>query len=338
MALDLVSHAAAAERNYIVSLEGDTQEALRHWPRLAQFSHRLVFLGKKPGWNWRLVRVLRDLFREVGATSVHTHHIGPLVYGGLAARAAGIEELIHTEHDAWHLRAPKRRILQRAVLRIVRPTLVADAEAVATGVRTTLGIEQVGVIRNGIDTARFVPGDQAKARTALGLPLNVRLVGTAGRLEPVKGHQSLIEALRLLPKHVHLAIAGNGSQMPVLQEFSLLHGLHSRVHFLGRVDDMPRYYQALDLLCLPSHQEGMPLAPMEAQACGIPTVATAAGGTPEAVCPKTGALVPVGSVRALALALRRRLYTPMRASPREFARKRCDVRNMTEAYAALRAS
>ncbi|MBZ4288949.1 hypothetical protein LAN16_24115, partial [Mycobacterium tuberculosis] len=67
---------------------------------------------------------------------VHTHHIGPLLYAGYAARLTGVQTRIHTEHDAWHLQDDKRRHLQALALKAVQPTLVADATRVYNQLRS----------------------------------------------------------------------------------------------------------------------------------------------------------------------------------------------------------
>jgi glycosyltransferase involved in cell wall biosynthesis len=336
MALDLQAFRSVGERTHVISLEGSKAEALSRWPRLQPFADWLVFLDKRPGLQPTLVMSLRRLLRDLRADVVHTHHVGPLIYGGLAARLAGVKHLVHTEHDAWHLDDPRRRRLQRLILTLTRPTLVADADAVAAGVRQHLHRDQVLVIRNGIDTQRFRPADKCTARGELGLPQDVRLIGCAGRLEPVKGQDVLLDALHQLPSDVHLALAGSGSTEQALRRQVDDLKLSERVHFLGRIDDMPGFYQALDVFCLPSRREGMPLSPLEAQACGVPALVTATGGSREAVCPHTGVLVPRGDALAMADALERLLSAPPTLSPRTFVEREADVRNMARAYAALR--
>jgi len=337
MALDLASFASSSDTTYIVSLEGEHDSALAAWPRLAAHAERLYFMHKRAGWQPALIRRLRGLFQHLQADAVHTHHIGPLLYGGLAARLAGIRHLTHTEHDAWHLDAPRRRWLQRAAIALTRPTLVADANSVAAAMHRHLGRRDIRVVRNGIDTARFKPGNARLARQWLGLPTGVPLVGCAGRLEQVKGQQVLIEALAMLPPDTHLALAGSGGNEAQLRALTRHHGIDQRVHFLGRIDDMPTFYQALDLFCLPSLNEGFPLSPLEAQACQIPAVVSDVGGARETLCPASGRLVPPGDAGRLAESLQQMLRSQRHFQPRDFVREQCDVRQMADAYASLRA-
>ena len=127
MALDLAAFCEEHENTIIISLEGNRRSAIRNWPRLQAVANKLIFLDKKPGLDPLLIIRLRGLFKRLGVDVVHTHHIGPLLYAGTAARLAGIKGLIHTEHDAWHLKDPRRRKLQRSIIRLTRPSRRAQA-------------------------------------------------------------------------------------------------------------------------------------------------------------------------------------------------------------------
>jgi glycosyltransferase involved in cell wall biosynthesis len=334
MALDLARFSRYPD-TVVVSLEGTKEDALQAWPRLGSMSERLLFLNKAPGIRPGLVLKLSRLLKQLKPVAVHTHHIGPLLYGGMAARMAGIKHLIHTEHDAWHLNEPKRRKVQQGLLTLLKPTLVADSDSVALILRGHFPTRKILTIRNGIDSQQFMPGDRQRARKALRLPMNAPLIGCSGRLEPVKGHHLLIEALTSMGDEVHLAIAGGGSLQETLRQQAMASGLLSRVHFLGHLDSMPTFYQAIDLFCLPSYQEGFPLSSLEAQACGVPSLVTDAGGAAETLCPDSGRTVCKGNAGALADTLRQMLGAPSKVSPRGFVTRQGDVRGMVRAYEAL---
>ncbi len=334
MVLDLLQHATAEQQVYVVSLEG-TAAQLQQWPRLQPYSERLLFLDKQSGWQPRLVWRLRQLLVSLQADVVHTHHIGPLLYGGLAARLAGVTRRLHTEHDAWHLHSRKRRWLANQALRWVQPLLVVDSQLVSHTLRQLLPGHNPLVVLNGVDAQRFTPGPKTIARQHLGLPETVRLIGCAARLQEVKGHTTLLDALLRLPVDVHLALAGSGPLLAQLQQQTADLGLLQRVHFLGHVEAMVDFYRALDVFCLASFAEGMPLSLLEAQACGVPVVATQVGGVAEAVCPQTGMLLPAGRPLALAGALRAQLNRHQEQSPRQFVLRGKTVAHMVKAYAQL---
>jgi glycosyltransferase involved in cell wall biosynthesis len=305
MALELARAQSARHPTLVLSLEGEEDAAIAAWPRLAEHRGRLLFAGKRPGLDPTLPFRLAALFRRLRPAAVHTHHVGPLLYAGPAARLADIKARLHTEHDAWHLADPRRARLVRAALALTAPVLIADAPHVAEAVEAAIGTRPK-VVLNGVDTDRFRPADpatKATARTALGLPGDRAVIGIAARLERVKGVDLAIAAMARLPGDAILAIAGAGGEAAALKDLAVTLGLGDRVRFLGLLGDMPGFYAALDLYCLPSRNEGLPLALLEAQACGLPVVATAVGGVPAAVDPASGALVPAEDPAALAAAL-----------------------------------
>lgn len=335
LALDLVGFAPEPFELHILSLEGNASSAIAAWPKLQQYRKRLHFLDKKPGLRLEVVNEIIQLARQLGATALHSHHLGPLVYTALAARKATLP-LVHSEHNSWHLTQWRQRLKERLMVALGRPALVADANHVARDLRRILPWTRPRVIMNGIDSQRFTPAPQHQARQHLGLPANRRIIGCAARLETGKNHRLLVDVLQHLPHDVDLAFAGHGSERCNLQAQVIRLGLQDRVHFLGTRDDMPVFYQALDLFCLPSLNEGLPLCLLEAQACNIPVVCSDVGGCKEAICPDCGIVVPPGDKPALTKALSAMLNHQQPApTPRPFVTQNGDIRRMAAQYARL---
>lgn len=334
MALDLMIKADPTTEVHIVSLEGERNISLKKWPRLQAVKSNLHFIEKSPGLDVSALMGLIKLIDELEIDVVHTHHIGPLIYGGAAARIAGVNRLIHTEHDAWHLSHKKRRLIQALIARLIRPVFVADADMVAAALTRAIPSIEPIVIYNGIDTDRFVPGDKKAAREKFGLPLEAQIIGCAARLEEVKGHRHLISAMATMPESVHLVLAGDGSLRVELEQLAVSQGIRKRVHFLGAIDEMTTFHQAQDVFCLASEKEGLPLSPLEAQASGAPVVLTDVGGCKEAACPDTGILVQAGCIKALAEGLKTALRRVAIGNPRQFV---CQNRNLVETISAYEA-
>lgn len=336
LSLDLSSFSENEERVFIISLEGDYNSSVRAWPRLEQYKDRLFFLDKQPGIKLSIIYQLITLFRKLRADVIQTHHIGPLLYAGMAARLYRTKHLIHTEHDAWHLKDAKHLMLQRWALRLFRPVLVADAAIVANTMKSLLHSNlPINIIRNGIDTKKFIPGSLQLARKKLKLPDDKKIIGCSGRLERVKGQSILIESLSYLPDNIHLALAGIGSTENELRQRVADLELSHRVHFLGRIDEMPIFYQSLDAFCLPSFNEGLPLSPLEAQACNIPTVVTDVGGACETLCSDSGQSIPAGDAKIMATTLQKILFSTQSTQPRVHIEKHFDVRHMIQSYRRL---
>ena len=320
---------------YVVSLEGDAGSFLAAWPRLKDVAGRFEALGKPDGICLSLLARLVRLMRRVRPRTVVTHHIGPLLYGGTAARMAGVPELIHVEHDGWHYGSRQRRWLGCATINALNPHLVAISPTVADKLRRLCFRRQPLVIANGVDTGHFAPRSRAHARDRLGLPQDTYVIGSAGRLEYEKGHDVLIEAFARLPDQPLLVIAGTGTQRDALNALAKSRGVEERVRFLGHRDDLAEIYPAFDLFCLPSRMEGLPFAVLEAQAAGVPTVASDVGGVSAAVCPRSGATVPPQDPDALAAALERQRRSQCSASPRSFIAANYDWPHTLTQYADL---
>jgi glycosyltransferase involved in cell wall biosynthesis len=335
MALELARAQLAYHPTLIVSLEGSFEEAAAHWPRLRPLREGLHFMGKRPGLDPLLVPRLIALFRRLRPVCVHTHHAGPLLYAGPAARAAGVARRIHTEHDAWHLQNGRRRRVVAFALWVTRPKLVADAPHVAAAVAAALGCELPQVILNGVDTSHFSPGDRLAARRLLGLPESGCIIGIAARLERVKGVDIAIAALAEVPG-VLLAIAGDGSEAGNLKSQTASLGLDQRVVLVGHVDDMAGFYRAIDLLCLPSRAEGLPLSMLEAQSTGVRLVACDVGGVRAGLDPESGILVPPEDPAALARALLSVVQSgdqlANRDTPRRFVERTASLQKMAASY------
>jgi glycosyltransferase involved in cell wall biosynthesis len=319
LVLDLV--ASDPSRGAILSLEGTVDELVAAWPALASIKDRIVAANRKPGLSIGLVWQLSQILRGIAPSTVFCHHIGPLIYGGAAARLAGIERVVHVEHDVWHYDTPRHRFITSGLERAVKPLHVAVSHHAAGEIKAFLPSADVTVIHNGIDLERFSPGDKIAARARYGIPQDRRIVGTAGRLVEVKGQDMLISAAAYLPSDVHVVIAGSGPCRPALEALARGLGISHRVQFLGHVDGVETVLPAFDVFCLPSHAEGFPRSAIEAQAVGIPVVATKVGALREAICPETGKLVTAGDPYALAHALKQALAQPSK-SPRAFVEQR----------------
>jgi teichuronic acid biosynthesis glycosyltransferase TuaC len=134
---------------------------------------------------------------------------------------------------------------------------------------------------NGVDSVRFHVQCQAEVRRALDWPEVPTLI-SVGNLVENKGHHIAIEALLDLPDF-HLVVVGDGPERQSLAALTRRLQLASRVRFTGRLDQatLTHWYNAADILLLPSSREGWPNVLLESMACGTPVVATKVGGVSE---------------------------------------------------------
>jgi glycosyltransferase involved in cell wall biosynthesis len=258
------------------------------------------------------VRLVRHL-RAHPYTIVHTHNSITGAVGRIAARLAHVPVTVHTTHGFHfheHMSRPVRAVYAGAERRLARwcDVLLAQSreevdEIRRRGLRPALGVRHVG---NGIDLRRF------RARSAL--PENSRPVILAvGRLEPVKNHVMLFQALTMLratPRPV-VWLVGDGPCRARYEAWLTHAGLADDVRFFGYHYDIPRLTAAADVAVLTSVKEGLPRALMEAAAVGVPAVATDVKGSREVVQHgETGFLVPLNDHAALAATLDALLAAP----------------------------
>ena len=302
------------------------------------------------------VQALLALIRLIRAEQpaiVHTHTSKAGILGRLAAWVAGVPVVIHTPHGHvfyGHFNPALSRVfllLERLWGRhTTRLIALTEAERDEHLTRHVGRPENFRVIRSGIELDRFssVPDGKGQGPWGWPCPASAQVVGSVGWLTPVKGHQILLEAfVNLQPTHpeLHLVIIGSGPLREGLMTCARHLGAAERVHLLDVRADVADCLGAMDVFVLPSLNEGMGRALVEAMAAGRPVIASRVGGVPAIVeHRKTGLLVPPADVDALANAIQQVLKDPTwRRELGEAARKRIDpsfgVRAMVQGVEAV---
>jgi glycosyltransferase involved in cell wall biosynthesis len=262
---------------------------------------------------------------------VHLHDLPGTILGAVAAGLAGITRIVGTRHDVRRLSWTRTLCLRTSEARVA--TVIASSEAV----RRFLVVQQLRrrypVIPCGIATRRFVYRDPPERACSHLL--------TVGRLVEQKGHRHLLETFRQIRERrpdARLTIVGDGPLRDALQRQARALGIDGVTRFLGFSLDTPALLDTADLFCFPSLWEPQGLAVLEAQAIGVPVIASAVDGITEAVEDGvTGRLVPPADPSAMAQAVldllpdreqRRRLAQTARARI-----MRWDIRGIAAEYA-----
>jgi glycosyltransferase involved in cell wall biosynthesis len=259
----------------------------RHARGLEEFAH-LHTARMLGGWSMLWPKRLSEQMREIAPQVVHTHS-GVWYKATLAARMAGVPRLVHTDHGRLHPDPWGARFLGGIASRRT-DVVVAVSEALALQMARTVvhDASRVVAVPNGVDTQLFRPRpDQGKVRCELGIPADGPVIGSIGRLDPIKDYDVMIEAFaRLLagwtpgvPRPT-LIIAGDGPATAPLRELVHARRLEGAVHLLGWRDDVHDLHEAFTLFTMSSISEGTSVALLEAMSAGLCPVVTAVGGNP----------------------------------------------------------
>lgn len=263
-----------------------------------------------------LVRTLRRLRPDV----VHTHRYKENILGGLAAAAVGVRAAVCTVHGLTERYTGFARArmalyswLDRRVVNWRRPTVVAVSRDMERTLAATYRAP-VCFIPNAIDVAAYGE-DGPWLPPTLGLREDDLVIGSLGRLVPVKGYDILLRAApRMVARvpNLKILLVGDGPQRPRLASLARDLGIAAHVLLPGHCADVRPYLRRMDVFVLPSLAEGLPLALLEAMAAGRPVVVTRVGGMPEVVSDgEEGLLVAPQSEEALAAACLRLLGDPV---------------------------
>jgi len=193
-------------------------------------------------------------------------------------------------------------------------TAVSEAAAASHLAAGMVSEHNLSVIWNGIDVDRWQPDARARseAREAFGIGDDFLWLAV-GRLEAVKDFPSLMLAMARTPARARLMVLGAGTRESELKSMAAGLDLGNRVRFAGFEPNVARWMQAADGIVLSSRYEGLPMALLEAGACGLPAVATDVPGTREVIVDgDTGWLTPASDPERLATTMRWLMHTPPR--------------------------
>ncbi len=248
--------------------------------------------------------------------------------------------LVHTMHTMARVKnlnlaegetpEPMIRVQGESQVVAAADALIANTDAEAASLVSLYEAcpDNVFVVSPGVNLSMFTAGaGKSSARKNLELPQDAHIISFVGRIQPHKGPEVLIRAIAemvghspmLRPKLITQIVGGasgaNGAEVDRLKELVQWLGISDVVRFAPPVEraELPDYYRASDLVCVPSYSESFGLVALEAQACGTPVVASAVGGLRTAVADGiSGVLVDGHDARAWSSVLARLLQEPQR--------------------------
>jgi glycosyltransferase involved in cell wall biosynthesis len=242
---------------------------------------------------WRISRQIREFKPDV----ILTQGAGTTVLARIAATLHGVRHKVVWAHSSVRQRNPLREALDRALIPLTTVFIgVCDSQIKHLENKCHYPRHKIRIIKNGVSPSAFTNARSQKILEEIGAEQGSRVVGMIARLHPVKDHKTFIlsarSVLRSKPETQFLII-GDGPLRQELEDFCRVAGMDSKIHFAGLCRNIEQLFAAIDVLAHCSHSEGLPLAILEAMACGRPVVGTNVGGVKELIQHGvTGYLVP----------------------------------------------
>jgi len=238
---------------------------------------QVTTLSKAEGFQWKVVKQIQALLND-GYDLVHTHNWAPLVYAALATRGGKRVPIFHGEHA--QLNASERgwkklwlrRLLYRACAGVHTVSAGQKQELLACGLKH----RHMLTLINGVETSRFHSAVREEARRKVHLHVEGRIIGIVARFGSFKRHSALVHAFeKVAPLHEDLRLLMVGEGGPEKDSVSkqvAASPLASRIIMAGYQNDPVSWYQSMNALIVPSSNEGLSNATLEAMACGVPVL------------------------------------------------------------------
>lgn len=308
------------EWSVVLFNEGRLADELRKLPL------SLTVIPEKHHGPLALASRLAKVFRQFRPDVVHTHKYKDSILGSIVARYMRVPHVVRAVHGMPEPFTGLRNVKMAGYTiadRFVTGWLVDKVIAVSFDIEKVLlrtyGSNRVVCIHNGIDleTVRVTAHKEDK-RKEWNIDVKAILIGTVGRLVPVKGHNILLEAFRILCQRHHnvrLIFVGDGPLRGHLEAEAKRLDLDQSVIFSGHQEQSYDFINMMDIFVLPSLHEGIPMVLLEAFALKRPIIASRVGGIPEVVSHgHSGILVSPANADALALEIGDMIQNPAMAA------------------------
>jgi glycosyltransferase involved in cell wall biosynthesis len=266
----------------------------------------------------QMIRRMAGVFADTDPQIIHVHSYKEHILGFLASRMSGVDaafvRTFHGRRETPKAQGLARRLRSEATYAaerflMARASIVAVSKDLEKLLREAFPRADVRQIYNGVLLPTQGGTDREALRAQFGIPEEDCWIATAARLERVKNLPLLLDAALILkedgPPGFTISVFGDGPERPTLEDRCRQHGLEKWVRFHGFQDPMAPVLGAVDVFTLSSFHEGLPMALVEAMACGAVPVCTEVGGVLEVLAHgHDGLLVPSGDAEAFAGALR----------------------------------
>lgn len=331
-------------RHAVVCLTHSTEFANRIQPGDVD----VIELHKKPGKDLSIYPRFLRLMRKLKPQILHTRNLGTIDLAPIGALAR-VPIRVHGEHG-WSADDPKGLNPRHRLIRRLCDWSISQYVAVSADIAQWLGdviavrTSKVRHICNGVDIDKF-SSVGAKAVLPFEGGDDRFVIGSIGRMDPIKNFDLLLDAIAQLVAHhknlrdvIRVVLVGDGPELSPLRQRAQSLGVSDIVYFPGARSDVADIMRCMDLFVLPSRNEGISNTVLEAMASGLPVIATNVGGNPELVADcETGALIEANDAQAIAQAITRylgnhRLLRDHGLAARESVERRLSLPSMVTSY------
>jgi len=289
-----------------ISKEGD------FIPLVEEMGVPILDLGIDRYYSLKALRRFFFLVRYIKAERFHIVHCFLFlanIFGALAAYLAGKPKIVISIRSMNLFFTARHIYTVRFIGRLAdRITVVSHQVKNLVLKREKLNPHKISIIPNGVDLKSLEgPVDKARKREEIGIEKADPVLGCVANLHEKKGHRYLLQALAgVIPEYpgLVLLLAGDGEEKAAIRGQVKALNLNGHVKFLNHRHDVPELLEIMDVFILPSLEEGMSNALLEAMAIGKPAVVTDVGGNPEAaIHGETGLVIPVRDAEAMKQAI-----------------------------------
>jgi len=314
----------------------------------------LFYVPKVKRFDFATMRKIGTIIKENHIHVVNAHHFLSLVYSFYGAKIVNNAKLVYTEHSEWEIRAihGKWLIAGRCLLRYT-DAVVGISHNVRDCLQNFFNLPEnkINAIANGVDDNLFsVALDKKEYKIKYGLDDKDIVIGIVANLKKNKNHIFLLKSFRNLLRRnrkLKLLVVGQGFEDDSegseddIRTFIRATGIGDKVLLMGGRSDVPDLLKAMDIFCLVSYKEGLPIGLTEAMATGLPVVGTDVEGIQDIIIPsRNGFLVPLNDEDKLTQALHQLIENGAMAQEmgqvsRELACQHYALKNCVEKYQQL---
>jgi len=254
--------------------------------RIESKETEITEMNMRDGNDYGLILKLAKYIRDRKPDIVHTRNQKSYFHGFVSGRLAGVSKFVHSEHGRT-FPGKKRKMMLQGLLSRHTDAVVSVSNKLKKDLEAHAYIPEgkIKVIYNGVDGSRFQLAGREVTRTELGYRDTDIVIGVVGRMEQVKNYKLLIDVLADIQdtRNIRLLAIGEGLEKIKLEKQVNDSGLGKIAVFPGYMENVERYYAAMDIFVLPSFSEGLSNTLLEAMISGVAAIGSKVGGNKEII-------------------------------------------------------